>query len=208
MEQQENLINRLKILPNSLIITGPKYSGKKTLVNEIAPDFYWVEGKVENIRNIKNGDIVFADVDNWSMACFSAMLKMLEETDGHIIITCKNIMNLPLSIRSRCVIERIEPYKNIGRYCDNIGQLAFVTDDMLKAVDNFEYNEDYDLDVYFTVLCNRLLDRICKGENLKLEYLISSKFNSVKNLKSLNKKQFVLNWSLCMKGLSDEWKRL
>lgn len=208
MEQQENLINRLKILPNSLIITGPKYSGKKTLVNEIAPDFYWIEGKVENIRNIKNGDIVFADVDNWSIACFSAMLKMLEETDGHIIITCKNIMNLPLSIRSRCVIERIEPYKNIGRYCDNIGQLSFVTDNMLKAVDNFEYNEDYDLDVYFTVLCNRLLDRISKGENLKLEYLISSKFNSVKNLKSLNKKQFILNWSLCMKGLSDEWKRL
>ena len=208
MLQQEKLLERLKTLPNSLIIVGPKYSGKKTLVQEIAPEFVWVEGKVENIRNIKDGDIVFADVDNWSPACFSTMLKMLEETTGHIIITCKNIMNLPRSIQSRCIIERMEAYKNIGRYCDNIGQLEFVTDDMLKSVDKFEYNEEYDLDVYFTVLCNRLLDRIYKGEDLKKEYLISSKFNAAKNLKSLNKKQFILNWSLCMKGLSDEWKRL
>ena len=49
---------------------------------------------------------------------------------------------------------------------------------------------------------------LIKGEDLKKEFLISSKFNSAKNLKSLNKKQFILNWNLCMRGLSDEWKRL
>ena len=208
MLQQEKLREKLKILPNNLILVGPKYSGKKTLIAEIAPEFYWVEGKVEYIRNIRHGNLIFADVDDWSPACFSAMLKLLEENEDHIIITCKNIMNLPMSIQSRCIIERIEPYKNIGRYCDNIGQLEFVTDEMIKSVDKFEYKEEYDLDVYFTVLCNRLLDRINKGEDLKKEYLISSKFNSAKNLKSLNKKQFILNWNLCMKGLSDEWKRL
>ena len=208
MEQQEKLIERLKVLPNNLIIVGPKYSGKKTLVSEIAPDFCWVEGKVENIRQIQQSDVVFADVDNWSPVCFSAMLKMLEENTGHIIITCNNIMNLPNSIQSRCIIQRMEPYRNIGRYCDNIGQLQFVTDDMIKSVDKFEYKDEYEFDVYFTVLCNRLLDRISKGEDLKKEFLISSKFNSAKNLKSLNKKQFILNWNLCMRGLSDEWKRL
>lgn len=208
MLQQEKLREKLKILPNNLILVGPKYSGKKTLIAEIAPEFYWVEGKVEYIRQIKSGDLVFADVDDWSPACFSAMLKMLEENEDHIIITCKNIMNLPMAIQSRCIIERMEPYKNIGRYCDNIGQLEFVTDEMIKSVDKFEYKEEYDLDVYFTVLCNKLLERIINGEDLKKEYLISSKFNASKNLKSLNKKQFILNWELCMKGLSDEWKRL
>ena len=208
MLQQEKLREKLKILPNNLILVGPKYSGKKTLIAEIAPEFYWVEGKVEYIRQIKSGDLVFADVDDWSPACFSAMLKMLEENEDHIIITCKNIMNLPMAIQSRCIIERMEPYKNIGRYCDNIGQLEFVTDEMIKSVDKFEYKEEYDLDVYFTVLCNKLLERIINGEDLKKEYLISSKFNAAKNLKSLNKKQFILNWELCMKGLSDEWKRL
>ena len=208
MEQQEKLIERLKVLPNNLIIVGPKYSGKKTLVSEIAPDFCWVEGKVENIRQIQQSDVVFADVDNWSPVCFSAMLKMLEENTGHIIITCNNIMNLPNSIQSRCIIQRMEPYRNIGRYCDNIGQLQFATDDMIKSVDKFEYKDEYEFDVFFTVLCNRLLERISKGEDLRKEYLISSKFNSAKNLKSLNKKQFILTWSLCMKGLSDEWKRI
>lgn len=208
MEQQEKLIERLKVLPNNLIIVGPKYSGKKTLVSEVAPDFCWVEGKVENIRQIQQSDVVFADVDNWSPVCFSAMLKMLEENTGHIIITCNNIMNLPNSIQSRCIIQRMEPYRNIGRYCDNIGQLQFVTDDMIKSVDKFEYKDEYEFDVFFTVLCNRLLERISKGEDLKKEFLISSKFNSAKNLKSLNKKQFILNWNLCMRGLSDEWKRL
>lgn len=208
MEQQEKLIERLKVLPNNLIIIGPKYSGKKTLVSEVAPDFCWVEGKVENIRQIQQSDVVFADVDNWSPVCFSAMLKMLEENTGHIIITCNNIMNLPNSIQSRCIIQRMEPYRNIGRYCDNIGQLQFVTDDMIKSVDKFEYKDEYEFDVFFTVLCNRLLERISRGEDLKKEFLISSKFNSAKNLKSLNKKQFILNWDLCMRGLSDEWKRL
>lgn len=208
MEQQEKLIERLKVLPNNLIIVGPKYSGKKTLVSEVAPDFCWVEGKVENIRQIQQSDVVFADVDNWSPVCFSAMLKMLEENTGHIIITCNNIMNLPNSIQSRCIIQRMEPYRNIGRYCDNIGQLQFVTDGMIKSVDKFEYKDEYEFDVFFTVLCNRLLERISKGEDLKKEFLISSKFNSAKNLKSLNKKQFILNWNLCMRGLSDEWKRL
>lgn len=211
MVQQENLIKKLKDnLPLNLILVGPKYSGKKTLVNEIAPNFYWIEGKVDNIRQIENqgGDIVFADVDNWSSACFSAMLKILEENQYHMIITCNNIQNLPDSIKSRCIIEKMEPYKNIGHYCDNIGQLQFVTDKMIKSVNKFEYLEEYDLDVYFTVLCNRLLERIKNGENLKKEYLISSKFNASKSLKALNKKQFIVNWQLCMKGLSDEWKRL
>ena len=186
MEQQEKLRERLKTLPSNLIIVGQKYSGKKTLVNEIAPTFYWVEGKVENLRNLKRGDFVFADVDEWSPACFSAMLKMLEENEDHIIITCKNI----------------------GHYCDCIGQIEFATDELIKSVDKLEYKEDYDLNVYMSVVCNRLLERIKNGEDLRKELLISSKYNAAKNLKSLNKKQFIVNWQLDMKGMSEEWRRL
>lgn len=208
MIQQEKLLERLKTLPNNLIIVGQKYSGKKTLLKEIAPDFYWAEGKVDAIRTLLDGDYVFADVDDWSPACFSAMLKMLEENTDHIIITCKNIMNLPRSIQSRCIIERMEPYTGLGHYCDTIGQLEFATDELIKSVDKYEYKEEYDLDVYFSVLCNRLLERIKNGEDVTKEYLISSKFNSAKNLKALNKKQFITNWQFCIKGISDEWMRL
>lgn len=208
MEQQEKLIEQLKVLPNNLIIVGQKYSGKKTLVNEIAPDFYWADGKVESIRQLDRGNYVFADVDDWSSASFASMLIMLENNEDHIIITCKNIMNLPRSIQSRCMIVRMEPYIGLGKYCDTIGQLEFATDDLLKAVDKYEYKEEFDLDVYFSVLCNKLLHRIKNGENVINEYLISSKFNSAKNLKSLNKKQFITNWQLCIQGLSEEWKRL
>lgn len=210
MLQQEKLLSKLKsFLPNNLILVGSKYSGKKTLVNEIAPDFYWVEGKVDTIRQLTGGNYVFADIDEWSSASFSAMLKLLEDnSEHHMILTCKNIMNLPRSIQSRCIIEKMEPYVNIGHYCDSIGQLNYVSDEMVKDVDKFIYKEEYDLDVYFSVLCNRLLARIKNGEDLKDKYLICSKFNAAKNLKSLNKKQFILNWDLCMKGLSNEYKRL
>ena len=212
MQQQEQLIDRLSInRPNNLILVGPKYSGKKLLVQTLYPDFYWIEGKVDKIRQIHDGNVIFADIDNWSPACFSAMLKLLEEnTEYQIIITCKNIMNLPRSIQSRCIIEKMEPYKNIGFYCDNIGQLEYVSEDMLKSIKRYEYKDEYDLDVYFSVLCNYLKDQLLttKDLTLKSKYLICSKYNSAKNLKSLNNKQFILNWTLDMKGLSNEWKRL
>lgn len=202
MQQQEALLQKLKTaLPTNLLLVGPKYSGKKELVVHIAPTFYWVEGKVENIRQIEHGgDLVFADIDDWSSACYSAMLKMLEENEHHIIITCKNLANIPMSIQSRCVIEHMEPYKDIGWFCDNIGQLQFVSEEMLADADKLIYDEKYDLDVYFTVVCNKLLDQIKNGKDVRKEYLICCKYNKLKSLKSLNKKQFINNWKLELKG--------
>ena len=200
MEQQTNLLNRLQMLPNNLIIVGPKYSGKKTLVGEITDEsFIPVEGKVDNIRELGKGNYILADVDNWSPPCFSAMLKLLEENEtNHIIITCKNIMNLPRSIQSRCIIEHMEPYHNIAKYCDSIGQVQFYSDEMLKDIDKFIYKDTYDLDVYFSVLCNRLIDRISNGEHLEKALEICSRYNALKTLKSLNTKQFIVNWQLEM----------
>lgn len=210
MLQQENLIKKLKsALPNNLIITGEKYSGKKTLVNEIAPDFYWVEKSIDSIRELNgDNDYVFADLDDWNSACYSAMLKLLEENENHIIITCQNLINLPRSIISRCVVERVEPYIDIPNYCDNIGQLQFFSDELLSAVERFEYDEKFDLNVYFSVLCNYLREQISDNQAYTKAYYISCRYNAVKSLKSLNKKQFILNWQNDMRGFSNEWQRL
>lgn len=210
MEQQEKLLNKLKTsLPTNLIIVGPKYSGKKTLVSEIIDDsFVYVEGKVDNIRELSSGNYVFTDVDDWSIPCFSAMLSLLENNERHIIITCKNILNIPRPVISRCIVEHMEAYHNIHQYCENIGQIEYFSDEMLKDTDTFTFKEEYDLDVYFSVLCNRLLEQIKAGKDLTKEYLISSKYNAAKNLKSLNKKQFIVNWQLDLAGYTNGWMKL
>jgi hypothetical protein len=79
---------------------------------------------------------------------------------------------------------------------------------MLNAIDKYEYEDEFDFDVYFTVLCNRLLERVTNGEPLEKELLISSKYNSAKNLKSLNKKQFIYNWKMDLLYNTENWKRL
>lgn len=210
MEQQENLIHKLKTnLPKNLIIVAPKYFGKKTLVKEITDYTYiWVDHNVESIRQLdmKNNH-VFADIDDWSYNSYSAMLKLLEDGTGHNIITCKNILNLPDTIHSRCIIEMMLPYTNIDNYCDSIGQLEHYSDEMVKYIDKFDFKDDFDLDVFFSVACNRLLDRIVNGENLQKELLITSKYNSEKNLKNLNKKQFITNWKLDINGYTESYKR-
>lgn len=200
----------IKELPNNLILVGAKYSGKKEYVKSLPVDFVWIEsGKVDTIRELEpTCDYAFIDVDNWSPASFSALLNFLEQNEEqHMVITCRNLMNLPRSIQSRCVVRRMQPTPS--GYCEYEGQLPYFSQEMLKAVDKFQYSEDFDFDVYFTVLCNRLLERIKNGEeNLVKKFLICCKYNSAKNLKSLNKKQFIVNWSLDLRGISNEWTRL
>lgn len=210
MEQQTNLINKLKNhLPNNLLLIGEKYSGKKTLVSEITDNSYiWVDSNVEAIRQIYDVNCVFADIDEWSPVCFSAMLKLLEENEKHIILTCKNILNVPDSIISRCIVEYMEPYKNIGYFCDNIGQLQLINDDLLENALKLNYKEEFDFDVFFTVVCNQLIDKLIKGEDVENAFLITAKYNNIKTLKSLNKKQFITNWKLDLEGQTESWKSL
>ena len=210
MEQQENLRNKLKLnLPKNLIIVAPRYFGKKTLVNEITDYTYIrVEHNVDGIRDVDlSANCIFEDIDDWSVSSYGALLKLLEDGTGHCIITCRNILNLPDTIHSRCVIESMEPYRDIPNYCESIGQLELYSEEMLQYIDKFDYKEDFDLDVFFSVACNRLLERIQKGEDLRRELLITSKYNSEKNLKNLNKKQFIANWKLDIEGLTESYKR-
>ena len=210
MVQQESLINKLKTnLPKNLILVAPRYFGKKTLVSEITDISYvYVDHKIDAIREIDlDGNYIFTDIDDWNVSSYSALLKHLEEGTGHNIITCRNILNLPESIHSRCIIESLEPYKDIPNYCDSIGQLEYYSDELLSYIDKFQYKDDFDLDVFFSVACNRLLERVINGEQLTREFLITSKYNSEKNLKNLNKKQFIANWQLDIDGLTESYKR-
>lgn len=192
-----------------MLICGAKYSGKKTLISEIIDDsFVYVDNNVDAIRSLEGGNYVFADVDDWSAPCHSAMLQLLEENEHHIILSCKSLQNLPEAVITRCTVEYMEPYKNVPNYCDNIGQLQFFSEGMLKDIENYVYKEEYDLDVYFSVLCNRLVEKLKEGSDVLRELLISSKFNANKSLKSLNKKQFVANWLLDINEQTENWKRL
>lgn len=209
MEQQEKLLQRLKEnLPKNLIIVAPRYYGKKTLVAELIDHTYvYVDHKIESIRELElNGNYVFTDMDDWSLSSYGALLKLFEEGTGHNIVTCRNVLNLPEAIRSRCIIETMEPYKNIDNYCDSIGQLELYSDEMLSYVDKFDYKDDFDLDVFFTVACNRLLEKIIQGNDLSKEFLITCKYNAEKNLKNLNKKQFIANWKLDIEGITESYK--
>ena len=211
MEQQEKLISKLKSnLPKNLILVAPKYFGKKTLVKEITDlSYIWVDHNIEAIRQLESNDNhVFTDIDDWTVSSFGALLKLLEDGTGHNIITCKNISNVPDTIQSRCIIELMEPYRNINKYCNSIGEFQYYSDEMVKSIDKFEYLEDYDFDVFFSVACNRLLERISNGENLTREYLITSIYNSSKGLKSLNKKQFITNWQLDLTGVTKSYMNL
>lgn len=190
-----------------MLICGAKYSGKKTLVREITDEsFVYVENKVESIRELSGGNYIFVDIDDWAAPCFSAILKLLEDNEKHIILTCKSEQNLPPPVRSRCIIEYMEPYTGIKNYCDNPGQLEHFTEGMLTDIDHFTYKEEYDLDVFFSVLCNRLIERIRHGENLAKELLICSLYNANKTMKSLNKKQFIACWKLDISGDTENWK--
>lgn len=189
---QELLIKNLSnYLPKNIIIVGEKFSGKKTLVYEIAKiknlEIKTIENNVFAIREIssslyKNIIYLFADIDIWSKASFSALLKLLEEnSQNYFILTCRNIQNLPDTVVSRCIVYYMEQYTadQIGNnYCNNIGQTKLYSEELLNFVDKIidridnthisnvfnienqlklkESDNGFDFELFFTVLENRL----------------------------------------------------
>ena len=84
---QKTLIEKLsKYLPKNVILVGPKLSGKKTLINEIAESkdicVLPIEDNVNAIREIYEYDYsnvlyLLADIDSWSKNSLNAILKLL-----------------------------------------------------------------------------------------------------------------------------------
>ena len=99
------------MLPQFLLIEGPKGSGKKMLIKELWKDAIFMQDcKVDTVRELNKlvrkqskKVFVFADADDMSTAAKSALLKIAEEipNDNIIIITVEVKESMPDTIRSR-----------------------------------------------------------------------------------------------------------
>lgn len=216
MVGQDNLLKKLKNnLPRNLILVGEENSGRKTLLSNLGKDLIIVEDKVEDLRSIttESDDVIICIELKIN---FNVVLKLLEEhKKSYIVIITESLESLPETLKSRCEIEYIENYsfEEIGnKYCDNVWQSQHYTDDLLEFVNTFidsnpslpnlfnvesyiklrEKDKGYDLNLFFSVLRNRLIE-----ESLWDKVLIVEKFrkNKVSN-KALLFREFLLEYKL------------
>lgn len=203
---QEKLLSQLKNnLPLNLLLVGKPHSGKITLINELA-EYYnypisFVDHNVSSIRSTiyyEDTLYIFEDLDEWSKACCSSLLKILEENRSiHFIITVKNIQNIPNTISSRCQVFQMQPYtiEQIGNeLCSTVGEAKLFSEDLLnfvdKVIDNMlttsiwnifklensiklkESDEGFDFYLFFNMVESRLYQRIILGtsDELKDQY--------------------------------------
>lgn len=193
---QETLLQELaKTKPRNMIVVGANLSGRKTLIEELSYRLNIHLIKVEhNVASIKDINLnldttifMFDDLDTWSKACYSALLKPLEENEKHYFwITCNNQNSLPQTILSRCLVYHMLPYtkEEIGNeYCNSPGQAKIFSKDMLKfankVIDNinapianvFKLEEKlalkagskgYDLELFFKLIEHELYSRISR----------------------------------------------
>lgn len=120
--QQEALIKLREFAAvdrHSVLIEGPEGCGKSYLAKQYAKmlgvdDFSMVVANVQSIRealdcsyNLENR-VVFCieNLDTGAAAASYTLLKFLEEPTNkvYLVITCRNLMNVPATIHSRCTI--------------------------------------------------------------------------------------------------------
>ena len=191
---QTNLISQLQTnLPLNLILVGKPHSGKTTLIDEIATYYAYpivmVEHSVDAIRSTNyevNVFYVLENLDDWSNACYGALLKLLEEnTRYHFIGTVKNIQNIPSTVISRCIVFTMEPYTPAqinNPLCRSVGEAQLFSSEMLtfvdKVLDNMmttpiwnifkiensiklkETDDGYDFYLFFNMVESRIFSRL------------------------------------------------
>lgn len=127
----------LNTLPRTLMITGAKGCGKKTLARYIASEFdlelRWCGNKVEDIRSViaecqslsAPTMFVFVNADNMSLSAKNSLLKVTEEppTDAYFALPLEDAGNTLKTIKSRSIEMQIEPYSR--------NELSEFTDDEL-----------------------------------------------------------------------------
>lgn len=106
--------------PQFAIFTGPKGCGKKKMAYNFMRPLLWFANTVDDVREMtakaytytEQLTFAFYDVDNMSQAAFNAMLKVVEEPPNSVrfLLTCENIENIPMTIRSRAVVYTFDPY--------------------------------------------------------------------------------------------------
>jgi hypothetical protein len=107
---------------HTIIIEGPEGCGKTYLAKQYAKmldvsDFISIEPKVSDIRHavdscIETKSPMILCIENLDLGVASAaytLLKFLEEPipTAYIVVTCRNIMNVPDTIISRCAVTTV-----------------------------------------------------------------------------------------------------
>lgn len=149
---QTKIISRLSEMfkrneiPQFIVFTGQKGSGKKTLIKTIFPVSIYrpKDLKVDSIREIildaqslKDRRIyLLADCENMTLQAQNALLKLAEEppTNAFIMITVSDIAQMLPTIKSRATVINLEPYTRdelfkfttdelLLNLCENPGQI-------------------------------------------------------------------------------------
>lgn len=138
-----NLFNDMiskNALPRFIALTGQHGSGKKMFASYIAEKldatlYKPTDGKVnvDYVRNIieqaytQTNTIVYLlpDVDYFNTSAANALLKVTEEppNNAYFILTCTDGRSIPETIKSRCVLFRLQPYNItlIKEFAESLG---------------------------------------------------------------------------------------
>lgn len=111
-------------LPRTLILSGSRGSGKRTLASYIAEQFgfdvRWVGNKVNDVRDMisdcrslsKPTMFVFVGADDMSLSAKNSLLKVTEEppNDAYFVIPLEDVSSTLATIKSRSIEMQMEPY--------------------------------------------------------------------------------------------------
>lgn len=150
---QVSLLNKIdKLLdnfPTFLILSGPKGSGKKTIVNEICKKLQLTPItcglKIDNVREVldlaytqtEKICYIFPDADDMSIGAKNSLLKVTEEppNNAYFIMTLTSASNMIGTIKSRGTVLELDPYseQELIQYRESKKYKA-TNDDVLKLV--------------------------------------------------------------------------
>lgn len=111
-------------LPRTLILSGSRGSGKRTLASYISEQFgfdvRWVGNKVNDVRDMisdcrslsKPTMFVFVGADDMSLSAKNSLLKVTEEppNDAYFVIPLEDVSSTLATIKSRSIEMQMEPY--------------------------------------------------------------------------------------------------
>lgn len=174
---QIDSLNQLKMLSesnrHSILIEGVSGSGKTYIAKRYAdmlniPDFQIVTPKVSDIRdtidtcyNISNPIVLcIENLDTGLPSASYTLLKFLEEplSNTYIIVTCRNIKNIPDTIISRSEVVTLAPPTDID------------IDKMAKHIDSDKYNHIKNKDIWKIVRTFGDVDVILSMNKSQYEY--------------------------------------
>lgn len=161
MDAIQKLLSASNSKRHSILIEGCKGSGKTYLARKFAqfldiPDFVICYPKVDEVKEtihtcyLSSTPVVICieNIDDGSLNAAYALLKFLEEplSTVYIVVTCRDVTNIPDTILSRCVTINIAPptQGDISSYCaEKYPDTAKISDNvLLQCATSFSHVDD------------------------------------------------------------------